>query len=202
MSCAPPPQQAHTCSVSALVAAGGSPYQEWHPSSRACKRSRLRSARATLRCATTSLTCTLGSGAFLWIFTCNITICCLQTEWREDLKKFTRLAGGDGVPCVFLFSDSQIKQESFVEDINNLLNSGEVSGGVGRVTALGSSSNPLVHTLMNPRPCQVPNMFPYDERAAVLEQCRNSSKKEGLGLESAVELWNYFVDKTREVRQS
>ena len=57
-----------------------------------------------------------------------------QTEWREDIKKFTRLAGGEGTPCVFLFSDSQIKQESFVEDINNLLNSGEVwrmSGGDG-----------------------------------------------------------------------
>ena len=49
-----------------------------------------------------------------------------KTEWREDLKRFVRLAGGDGTPCVFLFSDSQIKQESFVEDINNLLNSGEV----------------------------------------------------------------------------
>jgi dynein heavy chain len=49
-----------------------------------------------------------------------------QAEWREDLKKFTRMAGGLGQPCVFLFSDSQIKQESFVEDINNLLNSGEV----------------------------------------------------------------------------
>ncbi|GAX74205.1 hypothetical protein CEUSTIGMA_g1654.t1 [Chlamydomonas eustigma] len=92
-----------------------------------------------------------------------------QTEWREDLKKFTRMAGGQGQPCVFLFSDSQIKQESFVEDINNLLNSGEV-----------------------------PNMFPYDERAAVLEQCRQLSKKEGLDLDSAVDLWNYFVDKTRE----
>ena len=42
-------------------------------------------------------------------------------------------------------------------------------------------------------------MFPYDERAAVLEQCRQRSKKEGLALDSAVELWNYFVDKTREV---
>lgn len=41
-------------------------------------------------------------------------------------------------------------------------------------------------------------MFPYDERAAVLEQCRTLSKKEGLNLDSAVELWNYFVDKTRE----
>ena len=42
-------------------------------------------------------------------------------------------------------------------------------------------------------------MFPYDERAAVLEQCRQRSKKDGLALDSAVELWNYFVDKTREV---
>lgn len=41
-------------------------------------------------------------------------------------------------------------------------------------------------------------MFPYDERAAVLEQCRNAAKKEGLALESAVELWNYFVGKTRD----
>ncbi|GIL57271.1 hypothetical protein Vafri_12526 [Volvox africanus] len=90
-------------------------------------------------------------------------------EWREDLKRFVRMAGGDNKPSVFLFSDTQIKLESFVEDVNNLLNSGEV-----------------------------PNMFPYDERAALLEQCRVSSKKEGLVLETAVELWAYFVDKTRD----
>ncbi len=30
-----------------------------------------------------------------------------QTEWREDLKKITRHAGGEGHPCVFLFSDTQ-----------------------------------------------------------------------------------------------
>ncbi len=40
---------------------------------------------------------------------------------------------------------SQIKAESFVEDINNLLNSGEV-----------------------------PNMFPYDERAGICEAVRHS----------------------------
>lgn len=64
----------------------------------------------------------------------------LQIEWREDLKRVTRMAGGLGQPVVFLFSDSQIKQESFVEDINNLLNAGEVrmlsadsdTGGVQR----------------------------------------------------------------------
>ncbi|KXZ49087.1 hypothetical protein GPECTOR_23g2 [Gonium pectorale] len=92
-----------------------------------------------------------------------------SAEWREDLKRFVRVAGADNKPSVFLFSDTQIKAESFVEDVNNLLNSGEV-----------------------------PNMFPYDERAAVLEQCRVASKKEGLTLETALELWAYFIDKTRD----
>ena len=35
-------------------------------------------------------------------------------------------AGRDAKPVVFLFSDTQIVKESFLEDINNILNSGEV----------------------------------------------------------------------------
>ena len=56
-----------------------------------------------------------------------------------------------------------------MEDINNLLNSGEV-----------------------------PNMFPYDERAAVIEAARVTAKKEKLALEGAQELWDYFIDRTRQ----
>lgn len=48
-------------------------------------------------------------------------------EWREDLKTVLRQAGGQGQPTVFLFSDTQLKKESFLEDINNILNTGEVS---------------------------------------------------------------------------
>jgi dynein heavy chain len=48
-----------------------------------------------------------------------------KVEWREDLKKMLRRAGAEGHPGVFLFSDTQIKDEAFVEDINNILNSGE-----------------------------------------------------------------------------
>jgi len=35
-------------------------------------------------------------------------------------------SGGKNLPTVFLFTDSEIKDESFVEDVNNLLNTYEV----------------------------------------------------------------------------
>lgn len=49
-----------------------------------------------------------------------------KNEWKEDIKKLLWSAGRDNNPTVFLFTDSQIKEETFVEDINNLLNTGEV----------------------------------------------------------------------------
>jgi dynein heavy chain len=51
-----------------------------------------------------------------------------MVEWREDLKKLMTGAGMDNEPVVFLFSDTQIKDESFLEDLNNILNSGDVPG--------------------------------------------------------------------------
>ena len=51
-----------------------------------------------------------------------------KNEWRDDLKVI--LHGGRGGPpladVVFLFTDTQIVKEIFLEDINNILNSGEV----------------------------------------------------------------------------
>ena len=49
-------------------------------------------------------------------------------EFREDLKSLYVQAGIQGTPTVFLFTDTMIVTESFVEDINNILNSGEVPG--------------------------------------------------------------------------
>lgn len=48
------------------------------------------------------------------------------TEWRDDLRRLLMKAGLEDKPVVFLFSDTQIKSESFLEDINNILNSGDV----------------------------------------------------------------------------
>ena len=49
-------------------------------------------------------------------------------------------AGGQGKPTVFLLTDSQIKEESFLEDVDSLLNTGEV-----------------------------PNLFAVDEKAELIE---------------------------------
>jgi dynein heavy chain len=49
-----------------------------------------------------------------------------SAEFREDLKKLYESAGSKGQDTVFLFTDTQIVVEDFLEDINNILNSGEV----------------------------------------------------------------------------
>jgi len=49
-----------------------------------------------------------------------------KIEWRDDLKKALLKTGEEGKPLVFLLSDTQIVKESFLEDVNNLLNSGDV----------------------------------------------------------------------------
>ena len=46
------------------------------------------------------------------------------TEFRDDLKNLYVQTGIEGTPTVFLFTDTQIVMEGFVEDINNILNSG------------------------------------------------------------------------------
>ena len=70
-------------------------------------------------------------------------------EWREDIKELMRIAGGKGRTTSFLLTDSQIKMESFLEDVNNILNTGEV-----------------------------PNIFPADEKADVCESVRKAAKEE------------------------
>ena len=55
---------------------------------------------------------------------------------NEDVKEFMIKAGVDGKPTVFLFTESQIVVEDMLEDINNMLNSGEIPNLFPQVTRL------------------------------------------------------------------
>lgn len=47
-------------------------------------------------------------------------------NWREDVKKALFQAGYENKQTSFLFVDTQIVNEQMLEDINNILNSGDV----------------------------------------------------------------------------
>ena len=64
--------------------------------------------------------------AELSLFSIEVTKSYNTAEWREDLKAVLMKAGGQGEGTAFLMSDSQVKKEAFLEDINAILNTGEV----------------------------------------------------------------------------
>jgi dynein heavy chain len=101
------------------------------------------------------------------IFQVEITKLYGIMEWCEDLKIVLKKAGADNMSTVFLFNDTQLKLEQFLEDINNILNTGEV-----------------------------PNLYPKDEIMPLLDAVRNRAKKVGRD-GSIAELYMYFVDQCR-----
>eukprot|EP01033_Poteriospumella_lacustris_P000280 gene286-182_t len=49
-----------------------------------------------------------------------------MNEWRENIKECLLSAGVKNKPIVFLFNDTQIINETMLEDINGVLNSGDI----------------------------------------------------------------------------
>ncbi|KAL0220777.1 hypothetical protein RCL1_000631 [Eukaryota sp. TZLM3-RCL] len=90
-------------------------------------------------------------------------------EWHQDLRNLYSLAGINNQPTVFIFSDTQVVSESFLEDVNNILATGET-----------------------------PNMYPPDELSALKDELRPLFKKEFPSLiESDDALWNFFINRVR-----
>ncbi|XP_069721684.1 dynein axonemal heavy chain 12 [Phaenicophaeus curvirostris] len=93
-----------------------------------------------------------------------------KNEWREDLKSLLRNAGVKGLKTVFIITDTQIKEESFLEDVDSVLNSGEV-----------------------------PNLFAADEKQEIIEGVRAIvqavNKHEEL---SPLALFAFFVNCCKE----
>jgi dynein heavy chain len=95
-----------------------------------------------------------------------------MNEWHEDIKTMVRKISTSENAGVFLFTDTQIKEEGFLEDICNLLNSGEV-----------------------------PNIFNAEERNEILEKMRQIDRAKDKSLQtdgSMVALFNMFVNICRE----
>uniref|UniRef100_A0A8C7T568 Dynein axonemal heavy chain 12 n=1 Tax=Oncorhynchus mykiss TaxID=8022 RepID=A0A8C7T568_ONCMY len=101
-------------------------------------------------------------------------------EWRDDLKLLLKSAGVKGQKTVFLLTDSQIKEEAFLEDVDSVLNTGEV-----------------------------PNLFATDEKAEIMEVGFHRPVRWIIGLIilcllplspqfSPLALFAYFVSRCRE----
>ncbi|XP_064629143.1 dynein axonemal heavy chain 1-like isoform X2 [Lineus longissimus] len=72
-----------------------------------------------------------------------------MSEWREDLKQLMFKAGLENKSMVFLFSDTQIKSEAFLEDINNILNAGDVPNiyAIDELDNIYTTMKPIVQDL-------------------------------------------------------
>ncbi|XP_046326217.1 dynein axonemal heavy chain 3-like [Haliotis rufescens] len=103
------------------------------------------------------------------LFQIEITKNYTSLEWREDLKKLLVKTGSEGKPTVFLFSDNQIKDESFMEDISMILNTGDV-----------------------------PNIFPADEKADIIEKMQVVARNEGKKIEATpLSMYNFFIERVK-----
>ena len=92
-----------------------------------------------------------------------------KNEWRDDIKKLFMKSGGEGKQTVFLFSDNQIKEESFVEDINMILNTADI-----------------------------PNLFASDEKAEIIEKMQTAARNENRKIESStMAMYNYFIERVK-----
>ncbi|XP_050466815.1 dynein axonemal heavy chain 3 isoform X2 [Cataglyphis hispanica] len=92
-------------------------------------------------------------------------------EWREDLKYLLLRVGCDGKPTVFIFGDHQIKDESFIEDINMILNTADL-----------------------------PNLYAIEEKAEILEKMMTVAREvSGKKAEtSPMALYNLFIDRIKK----
>ena len=94
-----------------------------------------------------------------------------STNLFDDLKVLYRKAGVGGEGVSFLFTDAEVKEEGFLEYINNLLSTGEI-----------------------------PGMFPKDEIEAIVGDMRPVAKKHAPKgfIDTGDNLYKYFVDRVRD----
>lgn len=78
-----------------------------------------------------------------------------SNEWYDFFRDTLRQVGVKNEPTLFILSDAQILNEKFLEDINNLLNIGEI-----------------------------PNLYGVDDKEALMSDVKDQTDKERLQLSS------------------
>jgi dynein heavy chain len=101
------------------------------------------------------------------LFTINVTKNYRSLEFHDDLKILYTETGCENKKVVFLFNETQLKDESFLEDMNNILSSGVV-----------------------------PNLFGKDEMGAVYDGVRKDAIAQGFE-ETPDALFRFFIDRVR-----
>lgn len=92
-----------------------------------------------------------------------------RQDWFEDIRKMHRLSGFDGKPTCFLFADNQIKEEAMLEDINMLLNTGDV-----------------------------PNLYEAEDKAEIIERMMAVCKEQRIeGDQGPLAMYNMFIQRVR-----
>ena len=108
--------------------------------------------------------------AFVKGFKCfmiEITKTYRKTEFHEDLKRLYVQAGVERKETVFLFTDTQIVEESFLEDINGILSTGEV-----------------------------PNLYSADEMGEIREGLLPAARAAGVE-ETSDALYSFFIEQAQ-----
>jgi len=104
------------------------------------------------------------------IFQITITKTYNENNLFEDIRGLYKTAGLKGSKVCFLFTDSEVKKESFLEYINQVLMTGEVAG-----------------------------LFAKDEQLAIIADMRPIMKKLAPHIADTVDnLWSFFINRVRE----
>ncbi|XP_054274165.1 dynein axonemal heavy chain 2 [Macrosteles quadrilineatus] len=88
-------------------------------------------------------------------------------EFKEDLKSLYHATGVRDAPTSFLFNDTQIAEESFLEIINNVLSSGEIA-----------------------------NLFKNEEFDEIRNTLNDIAKKQGI-VPTAESIYSFFIERVR-----
>jgi dynein heavy chain len=90
-----------------------------------------------------------------------------MVEWREDVKVALLAAGLENKPITFLFVDTQIVDEQQVEDINNILNTGDL-----------------------------PNLYAGDELDQIMQACRVDCQKKRIP-QTKINIYSQYLLRVR-----